>query len=271
MPVTPSRALRRAAASGTPLPAVPALSGLARWGVEPRFGQLVMVTGRPKAGKSNLLQALVEAWKQPTLYHCWDMPPMTAISRQAAALTAHRVQDILHEFDNDTPAAGFYEDALEESCVKFSFDRKPSIPDIEAEIDAWVETYDAFPKVQVFDNLINIEGAEEGHEALVYFLGELQALAFDTGSLCVVLHHAKEGHVTDPSKPPKAKDTAGLVNQKPDLVLSVANDGRGSLYASPVAARNGRTDPNAENPVKIPFDLGTLQFAYPSTNAWSPA
>jgi hypothetical protein len=223
-----------------------------------------MVTGRPKAGKSNFLQALVEQWKVPTLYHCWDMPAMTAISRQAAAITGDRTQDILHYFDADAPESGYYEDRLEDSVVEFSFDRRPDLPMIEQEVDAWVEKYDEYPAVQVCDNLLNIDGAEEDHKVQKYILRELQTLASRTGSLVVVLHHAREGQ-KDPSKPPTAGETDGKVNQIPDLVLSVANDGQGNLYASPVAARNGRMDPNAENPVRIPFDFGTLQF----TNGWS--
>ena len=50
----------------------------------------------------------------------------------------------------------------------------------------------------------------------------------------------------------------------PDLVMSLANDGQGHLFLSPVAHRNGPSDPNAENPIRTPFDFGRLQAGAPA-------
>jgi hypothetical protein len=54
--LSPSRAIRKAATTGHALPEIAALRGLYERGVSFRGSQLVMVTGRPKAGKSNLVQ-----------------------------------------------------------------------------------------------------------------------------------------------------------------------------------------------------------------------
>lgn len=262
MPVTPSRALRKSVAHGKPFPSVSALSGLTRWGVEFRHGMLVMWTGRPKSGKSNILQWLSEQWPDAKgLYMCWDMPAATAISRQAAVITGHRVVDILHIFDQDSPEAGFYEDALDESNLEFCFDRRPALTDVQAEVDAWVEKYDEYPDFIVCDNLLNIDGAEEDHRAQKFILRELHTLASETGACIHVLHHATEG-TRDTSRPPAARETDGKVNQIPDLVISVANDGAGSFYLSPVASRSGSSDPNADNPVRIGCDFATVQFTH---------
>ena len=273
MPVSPARALRQAIAHGRELPPVPALSGLAGWGVTFRHGQLVMVTGRPKAGKSNLTQWLVSQWRdERALYNCWDMPAMTAVSRQAAVVTGHRVSDILRAFDNDSPEAGYYEEQLADGNVEFCFDRKPGLPDVQQEVDAWVEKYDAYPGVIVCDNLLNIDGAEEDHRAQKFILRELQVLAAQTEALVIVLHHATEG-TKDTSRPPAARETDGKVNQIPDLVLSVANDGNGGFSLAPVANRNGPSDPNADNPIRIWCDFARMQFAaHPpiTTTSWSP-
>ena len=243
---------------------MPALSGLAGWGVVFRRGQLVMVTGRPKAGKSNFVQWLVAQWRDHrVLYNCWDMPAMTAVSRQAAVATGHKVHDILHAFDSDDPAAGFYESELEDGNVEFCFDLTPSLPDIQSEVDAWVEKYDEYPAVIVCDNLLNIDGAEEDHKVQKFILRELQKLARETGALVFVLHHAKEG-TKDTAKPPTARDTDGMVNQIPDLVMSLANDGAGHLALSPVAHRNGPSDPNADNPIRMAFDFGRMQAGAPA-------
>ena len=222
-----------------------------------------MVTGRPKAGKSNLVQWLVEQWADtPCLYNSWDMPAMTAISRQAAVMTHHRVNDILRAFDREDPEAGFYEEELERSNVEFCFDTTPPLEDVQAEIDAWVEKYDEYPCVIVADNLLNVQGADEDHSMQKFILRELQKLARETNALVFVLHHANEG-TKDTSRPPAAKDTTNKLNQLPDLVLSVANDGAGSFFLSPVANRNGPSDPNAENPIRIACDFSTMTFTAP--------
>lgn len=250
---------------------MPALAGLARWGVTFRHGQLVMVTGRPKAGKSNFVQWLVTQWPdQRCLYNCWDMPAMTAISRQAAVVTGDPVTEILKKFDLEDPTAGYYEDRLDESNVEFSFDRKPTLPDVQEEVDAFVEYHDAYPGVMVCDNLLNIDGAEVDHREQKFILRELQSLASTTGALIFVLHHATEG-TKDTSRPPAARETDGKVNQVPDLVLSVANDGEGGFAVSPVMNRNGAMDPAAENPVRIWCDFARMQFAAtkPMVQAWA--
>jgi len=224
-----------------------------------------MVTGRPKAGKSNFVQWLLPQWpEERCLYNCWDMPAMTAISRQAAVVTGHRVQDILRMFDRDDPEAGFYEEELDGSNVEFCFDTNPALPDLGDEVSAWVEKYDAYPDVMVCDNLLNLDEASEDHHAQKFILRQLQKLARDTQSLIFVLHHATEG-TKDTSRPPAARETDGKVNQVPDLVLSVANDGNGGFFLSPVAHRNGPSDPNADNPVRIGFDFGSMQV---TNNAW---
>ena len=75
-----------------------------------------------------------------------------------------------------------------------------------------------------------------------------------------VLHHATEG-AKDTTRPPAARETDGKVNQIPDLVLSVANDGDGGFSMAPVANRNGSSDPNADNPIRIYADFATMHFS----------
>lgn len=256
----PSRALRKAAATGHSLPEVAALRELYGRGVYFRRSQLVMVTGRPKAGKSNLIQWLAHQWGMPALYNCWDMPAFTAAVRHAAIVTGDETSRISAQLAEDGPAAGYYEEALEEGVLEYCFDTKPELPDIQQEIDAWVEKYDSYPDVIVCDNLLNIDGAEEDHRVQKFILRELQDLARRTEALVFVLHHATEG-AKDTARPPAARETDGKVNQIPDLVLSVANDGHGGFNLAPVANRNGPSDPNADNPIQIFADFARMQFS----------
>lgn len=258
--LSPSRALRKAATTGHALPEVPALAGLYARGVQFRRSQLVMVTGRPKAGKSNFIQWLTWSWALPALYNCWDMPAFTAAVRHAAIVTGDDTSRISHHLSEGGPAGEYYEEALEGGVLEYCFDTKPELPDIAEEIDAWVEKYDSYPEVIICDNLLNIDGAEEDHKVQKFILRELQDLARRTEALIFVLHHATEG-AKDTSRPPAARETDGKVNQIPDLVLSVANDGEGGFYMAPVANRNGSQDPNADNPIRIYADFGRMQFS----------
>jgi len=258
--LSPTRSLRKAAATGSEVVLPPALAPLTAAGVAFRRSQLVMVTGRPKAGKSNFVQWLVVTLNVPTLYNCWDMPAFTAAVRHAAIATGDETSAIAHHLGEDGPGAGYYEEAMDASATEYSFDTKPELPDVQQEIDAWVEKYDAYPEIIVCDNLLNIDGAEEDHRVQKFILRELQDLARRTGALVFVLHHATEG-AKDTSRPPAARETDGKVNQIPDLVLSVANDGEGGFALAPVANRNGTSDPNADHPIRIHADFGRMIFS----------
>ena len=258
--LSPSRALRKAATTGHALPELPALAGLYSLGVQFRRSQLVMVTGRPKAGKSNFVQWLAYSWGLPALYNCWDMPAFTAAVRHAAIVTGDETSVISRHLGEDGPGGAYYEDALSGGVLEYCFDTKPELPDVQQEIDAWVEKYDAYPDVIICDNLLNIDGAEEDHRVQKFILRELQDLARRTGALVFVLHHATEG-AKDTARPPAARETDGKVNQIPDLVLSVANDGEGGFSMAPVANRNGTSDPNADHPVRIYADFGRMVFS----------
>jgi AAA domain len=263
MPVAPSRGLGRAVLSGAALPSIPALEGLHARQVDFRRGQVIMITGRPKSGKSMFAQWMVEQWPgEPCLYCSWDMPAATAQLRQAAVLTGHTTQEMYPHLANEGPGAGYYLDALETSNVVFSFDTQPVEDDLIEEINACVEMWERYPSVIVCDNLLNVRGAEEDHRIQKQILREFQQIARDTGAMVIVLHHARETQ-SDTSRPPTAAETDGKVTQIPDLVLSVSNDGGSNFYLSAVMNRNGRMDPNSHDPVRISCDLSRVQFAGP--------
>lgn len=267
--LSPSRSLRRAAATGQPLPRVGFLEDLYARGFELRRSQLSMLTGRPKAGKTFLAQSL---WSEVSkigpdihgLYFFLDGSPFTAGVRQAAWATGHTTASITEALEG--PGAGFYEDALEQvTGVDFVFDRKPELPDIQQEIDAYVELWDRFPDWVVIDNLRNIAGCDEGHEAQKFALSEFQRLAFDTGAHVMVLHHAVESGVKDYSAPPKVGETEGKVNQYPELVLSMAKDPDAPKVRIAIAAMRdgGDSDPAATRPVTLDADLSRVLFSKP--------
>jgi hypothetical protein len=278
--LTASRSLRRAAVSGHPLPRVPALADLYAKGVDFRESQLWMMTGRPKAGKSFAAQWLVSEWARVAreqgstcrgIYFFMDGTPFTAAIRQAAWVTGHPTQDIAKALDG--PGQAFYEDALDEVAedITFVYDKKPELPDIQESVDAYVELWDEYPRWMVFDNLRNLAGGDEGHEAKKFALSELQSLAYNTGANIGVLHHATESGVRDYSKPPRVGDTEDKVSQYPEMVLTVAKDPDSDRFLIAVGAQRdgGASDPAAEHPVVLYADLSRVSFTNTRPTGWA--
>jgi hypothetical protein len=259
-----SKALRRASVTGTTLPEVPWLASLHEAGVRFRPGQVTLVTGRPGAGKSNLTQRLCTDWAVdhdlPTLYYSLDMDPFTAAVRQAAAVTGHRQESIAAAMEG--PGEAYYEDALADLPIEFCFDTQPELPDIQEELDAYVELYDRYPAVVVIDNLLNVEVGEGQHGDQKFALKELQSLARRTGAQTIVLHHAREG-VKDTTRPPTMAETDNKVNQVPEVILSVAHDDNtGEMSIAALKVRVGaKSDPGAERPYRIQADFSTMSFS----------
>lgn len=265
------RSLRKAAATGHPLPRVPALADLYAKGVDFRESQLWMMTGRPKAGKSFAAQWLASEWAKAAkaeggecrgMYFFMDGTPFTAAVRQAAYVTGHPTQEIAAALDG--PGQAFYEDALGEMSddITFVYDKKPELPDIQQSVNAFVELWDEYPRWFIFDNLRNLAGGDEGHEAKKFVLSELQALAYQTGACVGVLHHSSESGVKDYSRPPRISETEDKVTQYPEMVLTVAKDPESERFQIAVGAvrDGGASDPNAEHPVTLYSDLSRVQF-----------
>jgi hypothetical protein len=268
----PSQALQRAAVTGAHLPRVAALAELHEKGIDFRSSQLCMITGRPKAGKSFFAQWLASEWAKaareqgsecPGIYFFLDGTPFTAAVRQAAWVTGDTTASIAEALEG--PGAAYYEDALATVAddIAFVFDKRPELPAIQAEIDAYVELWDRYPSWMVFDNLLNIEGCFEDHRVQKDVLAELQSLAYTTGACIVVLHHASESGVKDYSKAPRVGDTDGKVNQLPEMVLPIAKDPDSDAFRIAVGAvRDGApSDPNGDRPVVLHSDLSRVQFS----------
>ena len=265
-----SKALRKAASTGKALPGVAPLSALEALGVRLRAGQVSMVTGRPKAGKSNLAQWWATIMQVPTLYYSLDMDAFTASIRQAAILTGHDQSEISKRIEEDGPESWFYEGELAEVKIQYCFDTAPALAEMGEELDAYVELWDEYPELIVVDNLLNIEGTLEDHRAQKFALLELQALARRTAAHVMVLHHATESGVKDTSWPPRLSDTDGKVNQIPELVLSVANDPDQQVFRiAALAVRNGKSDPEARHPISLYAAFNTMQFNNVRPTQWA--
>jgi hypothetical protein len=235
--LTGARSLRLASRTA-PLPEVPALRQLYAGGVLPRAGQFIVVFGQPGAGKSTFMQWYANEMDVPCLYFSADMDAQDAISRLGAMRSTWTVDQVseaiaMGEIDMLSPM-------LDNSRIQWCFDSGPTMQDIVDELDAYVELHDAYPRVIIIDNAMNVEGETEDEQGgLKFVFKELHRLAHETGICVFVLHHAREE--SDPRFPPSRAQMQGKVAQLPEIILGVALDD--NVYkVAPVKVRSGKSD-----------------------------
>lgn len=246
-----ARALSLNSDSGRKLPRVDALESLYARGFDPRHGQVIMIAGRSGSQKSGFALWWMNQMNLDTLYFSADMSPFTASSRIAstrAGLTTDEVEAAL-------AAGGVQRDrifeALESSRISFSFGSPITPRQVDEELDAYVELYNKFPEVMVFDNLMDFEGAESDYAAQMAVMQRVTELTRDTGSTSVIMHHASDKSwdaKTDPFSPPSRQEIKGGLSEKPELSLSVALDPRSLQFnVAVVKQRMGPQDPTAKS------------------------
>lgn len=255
MPVTVAQGFTRAAVQAEPLPLPPELNGCG-WKI--RRGQLVMVAGVPKAGKSTFVMWLCQRLNLDTLYCSADMDAWDSSVSVAAMATGHTKDSI-----GEAMAAGFdgyYLEALAESKLYFFYDSTPSLDDLVEELDAYVEVWDAWPDVVVVDNLVNCQDSGE-YAGKMHILSELHSLAHSTGCTVIVLHHALLSQQRDVTKPPAAKDIDSKVIHYPELILTVALDQASELFhIACVGQRGGRADATGKSFITLAADPARCQY-----------
>ena len=164
---------------------------------------------------------------------------------------------------------GYYDQVLSESNVVFCFDSKPSLDDIALELDAYVDTWDMYPEAIVIDTLRNVDGNGEKQDD-EWIIGELHSLARRTRACVFLLAHMSRANVRDSTKPPGIKELVNKLDSLPDLVLMVAyNAEQETLWVAVGKTREGRADPEAENPIPLRADFSRMTFgSYNAAPAW---
>lgn len=248
--LSPGRALSLNADSGRPLPRVSALQRLYTWGCTPRHGEVIMIAGRSGTQKSGLALFLVDEMNLPTLYFSADMSAFTASSRLASkrtGLTTEQVEEAMARGNGDRAKVV---EALADSKITFSFGSPITWRQVEDEMDAYVELWDAYPQVVVYDNLMDFEGAESDYAEQMAVMSGVTEFARDTGATTFVLHHATDkskAAMYDPAYPPSRDQIKGGLSEKPELTLGVALDPETLDYRMAVLKqRMGPSDPSGK-------------------------
>lgn len=221
-----SRTLRAARDEGARLPEIEVLRPLYDKGVVLREGQLVMIAGRSGGGKSTLAQWLLAMLKDlPSLYIAADMEKGESISRLIATLSGASTATIMDQMEIDAAVDYYQEEYLDNCNIQFSFQENPSVADIYLELDAFIEAYDAFPKLIVIDNLVDVDAGDESYQGQLWIMQELRNLAKRTGAMVIILAHTKSKDGDNGFYPQPRSEILNKVDQKPQLILTLGREG----------------------------------------------
>lgn len=262
--LTAARALRRNIDSGKPLPQIPELRDLYRYGTVPRLGQMMMVAGRSGTQKSGFALWFTAKLGLPTLYFSADMSGFTASCRLASMFTGDSQEAV--EANMAAGQRSRYDQALRSTDITFAFGKPITWNAVDDELAAYVELHDAWPSVICVDNLMDFEGGEADYAAQMENMQILDGLKSDTGATVIVLHHATDKSwesKSDPWSPPSREQIKGGMSEKPELVLSVGLDPRSGIYRiATLKQRMGPSDPTGQTSVML--------RAYPSLTRFGP-
>lgn len=223
-----------------------------------------MVAGRSGTQKSGFALFWVSQMNLPSLYFSADMSAFTASARMASSFTGDPTEMVEAGMAAGGADRQRYLDALAHSNVTFSFGSPLRWEKVDHELEAYVELWDAWPEVIVFDNLMDFEGAEADYTVQMNVMSNVTDLARATGSTVIILHHATDKSwdaKTDPWSPPSRQEIKGGLSEKPELSLSVALDPYSYEYkVACIKQRMGPSDPTAKRYATIRCEPETTRF-----------
>lgn len=261
--LTASRALALNADAAPELPRIAALDALYRKGMHFRQGEVVMIAGRSGTQKSGFALWLTVNWNLPTLYLSADMNGYQASTRIGGMLTSQTTEMV--ERQMNSPQRNELLDVLNDLNLTFSFASPITFPGLGNELMAYIELHNAYPKVIVIDNLMDIEGCDSDYSGQMNALQEISAMARNTGATIVILHHATDKSTAaevNPYSPPSRSEIKGGLSEKPELSLSVAiNPHNGEYRVAVIKQRMGPSDPTARNYTTLQAHPEMTQFS----------
>lgn len=272
--LTPGRSLTLHAEAGRELPRIAAFEALYNLGCRPRQGEVIMIAGRSGTQKSGLALFWVAQMNLPTLYFSADMSAFTASSRLASMATGDTTEMVEAGMAAGGRHREEYLSALAGSRITFSFGSPITWKNVDEELEAYIELWDAYPEVLVFDNLMDFENAESDYTEQMAVMSGLTELARATGATVIVLHHASDKSweaKSDPWAPPSRDQVKGGLSEKPELSLSVALDPSSLEYRiAVIKQRMGPSDPTARRYATLRCHPDITRFSALAPRQWSP-
>ncbi|MFJ9771803.1 hypothetical protein ACIRVF_11200 [Kitasatospora sp. NPDC101157] len=252
-------------AAGEPLPNP--FRGLSKHEVEFRRGELSLVVAGPGTGKSLLAVNLAMYGNLPCLYFSADSGAATQLSRATAIITGDDVKEIKKklvdgDFEEYTPVLG------KRWWVRFNYEARPTLSDMELDLDCYFEIFGCHPHLIVVDNVTNVDAGAVGDaesftfslEGLCEYLSEMARV---TRAHVLGLHHVVGEH-SDGLKPIPLSGVKGKIGRVPALILTIFKeidgmDGR-VLHISPVKNREGFEDSSGETYSSYDFNRTNMRL-----------
>ncbi|MGW2539331.1 AAA family ATPase [Kitasatospora sp. MBT66] len=252
-------------AAGEPIPTP--YKGLERLEVEFLRGTFSLGVAGPGTGKSLFALNLALYGNIPALYFSADSGAATQVSRATSIITGADSKEVKRRLlENDF---GDYAEVLGERWwVRFVYEARPTLADLETTIAAYFEVFGCYPHLIVIDNITNIDvgGAESaesftfGLEALCEYLAEM---ARETRSHVLALHHVTGEH-SDGMNPIPLSGVKGKIGRVPSLILTIFKeidgmDGR-VLHVSVVKNREGFEDSSGNTFASFELNQSNLRL-----------
>jgi AAA domain-containing protein len=217
------RIMARGGEAGVPLP--DAYLTLATAGAHLRKGLSSMLAGWPGSYKSTLGLNMVCRLAQQGVTGLY-------ISAEDDKLTiAKRCVGIMSGDPLDIVEAGLkrgeYQDVLRRLSKSWQWVfHALDVPRMEDRLAAFVQKFGDFPDLLVVDNLMSMVDGPGDWKGQMTMCRDLAALAQDTGTHPLIMHHTQEHEQrkSAPPEPPPRWEIHGKVNQFPKLIFTVATE-----------------------------------------------
>lgn len=222
--------------------------------VQPRAGDLVIVSGAPKAGKSAFTLAWALRTKEPTRLVSLDTPSQTQAARVAAHLTGRSVSDFFAD-------RALLHDTLEAQSLSMLTLDRPLPPSqlgelIEADMEYWGER----PALLLLDDVSRMELGTRGYEEWMKAYVDMAHTSHRTGTTIMAIHHFNAVGMSRTIQP-KMQYLQYAPGYLPEVVLGVWRPTDHELRVSVLANRNGEDDPDGGLYVSFDVDLARMRLA----------
>ena len=214
-------------------------------GIRFRRGGVCMIAGVPGSFKTMLTLALADDWKRPTLYFSNDSDETTVARRLIARRMRVDTDRVEEQMTKDPKWASAQLSGIDH--IKWNFSSNPTLPEIEEEIQAFMEMYGQPPEVVVVDVLMKVNYMEDSDlGSFTRIVDFLTSIARDYSACVILVHHASEAVQGNPVPPRWA--ILQKIAQLPSLILNVApQPWSGDLAICAVKNRNGKQDPSGKD------------------------
>lgn len=200
-----------------------------------------MIVAAPGVGKSIFANAYAVMSGARTLYLSMDTDPFTTSVRLVAMVAEVPMGEAERALNAGEAWSG---DALAGlDHVSLAFPSNPDADEVGYRLHAYREAFGEFPELLVLDNLQNIGVGEDEFGGQVSLLRDLQAIAVQTQTSIMVLHHATGEH-DNGDEPLPQSGIRGKLSKFPALILTLYRANFGShMGVSVVKNRFGPADP----------------------------